>query len=152
MTTKTKDFVYSITRLGLPYRYGFMLMAIFQLIPSFEAEMNNIKYAQMARGLILEGNTFLKKYKNFFKYTIQPILISALRKGIELSTAMDSACFGIYRNRTYLEGIKYSKLDSILSLISTLSTMLVFYLYITGNLPILFNFSETLRKLLFPSG
>ncbi|MBS7609972.1 energy-coupling factor transporter transmembrane protein EcfT [Candidatus Bathyarchaeota archaeon] len=152
MTTKTKDFVYSITRLGIPYRYGFMLMTIFQLIPSFEAEMNNIKYAQMARGLILEGNTFFKKYRNFFKYTIQPILISSLRKGIELATAMDSACFGIYKNRTYLEEVKYSNLDFILSFISIISTIIVFYLYITGNIPILLNFSETLRKLLFPSG
>jgi energy-coupling factor transporter transmembrane protein EcfT len=152
MTTKTKDFVYSMAKLGLPYRYAFMLMAIFQLIPSFELEANHIKYAQMARGLRLEGSNFFKKYQNFVKYTIQPILISALRKGIELAISMDSACFGIYRNRTYLEEVKSSQFDLIFSLTIILFTTITFYLSITGNLPSILNFSEILKKLLFPSG
>jgi len=152
MTTKLKDFVYAITKLGVPYRYSFMLMIIFRLIPSFERDVNNVMYAQMARGLRLDKTSILKRYTNFIKYTVKPVLISSLRKGLTLAISMDSACFGAYKKRTFLDEVTYSRTDLVFSSILLSITVLIVYASFTGRLPTLFNFSETIRRLFFPSG
>lgn len=152
MTTKLKDFVYAMTKLGVPYRYGFMLITIFRLIPSFEMDANNVRYAQMARGLRLDKTGNLKKYVNFIKYTVKPLLISSLRRGLVLATSMDSACFGAYEKRTYLDDVTISRTDIAFSSILLLITVLIIYASFAGRLPVLFNFSETIRRFFFPSG
>ena len=152
MTTRLKDFVYALTTLGVPYRYGFMLITIFRLIPSFEIEVNNIGYAQMARGLRLEKTGILRRFIRFMKYMVKPMLISSLRRGLTLAISMDSACFGIYEKRTYLDDVAISRADLIFSLILLSVTVLIVYASLVGKLLILFDFSETIRRLFFPSG
>lgn len=152
MATKLKDFVYAMTKLGVPYRYGFMLIIIFRLIPSFEMEANNVTYAQMARGLRLEKTGILRRYVNFIKYTVKPVLISSLRRGLVLATSMDSACFGAYEKRTYIDNVTESRTDIIFSSILLSTTVLIVYASFVGRLPILFDFSETIRRFFFPSG
>ena len=152
MTTKMKDFVYSMARLGVPYRYAYMVITVFRLIPLFETEVNNVRHAQMARGLGLEKTGVLRKYANYIKYTVKPMLISSLRRGMALAISMDSACFGIYKKRTYIHEVNNSRADFVFSAAISLLTVLIFYASFTGMLLPLFNFSETIKTLLFPSG
>ncbi|MEM3464972.1 MAG: energy-coupling factor transporter transmembrane component T [Thermoproteota archaeon] len=152
MTTKLKDFAYMLIKLGVPYRYAFMLITAFRLIPSVEKYANNIKHAQMARGLKLEDTAKLKGYVNFIKYTIKPVLISSLRSGLLLAISMDSACFGAYRNRVFLDDVVFSKKDASLCFIILLALALGIYFYSTGRLPVLLDLSEAIRRLFHPSG
>jgi len=152
MTTKMKDFVYSMAKIGVPYRYAYMVIIVFRLIPTFESEMERIRHAQMARGLGLEKTGLFKKYRNYIKYTLRPLLISSLRRGIALAISMDSACFGIFKKRTYIDEIKLSSRDIAFSIAVTLITVSICFAIFTGMLPTIFNLSEKIQKMLFPSG
>jgi len=152
MTTKMKDFVYSMAKIGVPYRYAYMVIIVFRLIPTFESEMERIRHAQMARGLGLEKTGLFKKYRNYIKYTLRPLLISSLRRGIALAISMDSACFGIFKKRTYIDEIKLSSRDIAFSIAVTLITVSICFAMFTGMLPTIFNLSEKIQKMLFPSG
>ncbi len=147
-----KDFVYSMTKLGMPYRYAYMIITVFRLIPLLEDEVNNIGQAQMARGLGFERTGVFRKYSNYIKYTVKPVLISSLRRGRALAISMDSACFGIYNKRTYVDEVNNSKADFAFSIVVSVLTVLILYATFTGVLTPLFSFSETIKALLFPSG
>ncbi|NHV98405.1 MAG: energy-coupling factor transporter transmembrane protein EcfT [Thaumarchaeota archaeon] len=152
MTTRLNDLAYMLVKLGMPYRYSFMIITSFRLIPSLEKYAENIKYAQLARGLNLDRAGILRRYFNFVKYTVKPLLISALRGSLTLAISMDSACFGAYRSRVFLNDVPYSKQDVFISAVILLIMTLSIYVIFTGRLPILFDFSETIRRLFYPSG
>ena len=101
---------------------------------------------------MLEKTGLLRRYGNYMNYTVKPILISSLRRGIDLATSMDSACFGIYGKRTYLQEVNSSGTDFLFSSLILLPTTLILYASFTGGLPIFFSFSEAVKKLFFPSG
>lgn len=150
MATKPKDFINSLMRLGLPYRYGFALISVFSLIPTFEVEANTIKYAQMARGLDYSGCkcSFIRKTINYFNYTLKPLLISSLRRADMLAISMDSGCFGAYKSRTFLHEMRWKKNDALfISIVITLSLLAV-YSTITGYIRPLFDFSNFVKSIL----
>lgn len=150
MATKPKDFINSLMRLGLPYRYGFALISVFSLIPTFEVEANTIKYAQMARGLDYSGRkySFIRKTSNYFNYTLKPLLISALRRADMLAISMDSGCFGAYKSRTFLHEVRWNKNDALFISIVVSLSLLVVYSTLMGYIRPLFDFSTFVKSIL----
>ncbi len=48
--TSSEDFAYALMQAGLPYRYGFALLAAMRFVPYFKTQANTVLQAQMARG------------------------------------------------------------------------------------------------------
>jgi len=110
-TTSPKDFVYSLMRLKIPYKYCFSFMVGIRYIPSIEQEAKTIALAQRARGFGLEkANRVKKAYRLIFE-RLMSTLVSILRKGHTTSISMENRCFGLYKKRTNLTEIKYKLLD-----------------------------------------
>ncbi|MFX0033316.1 MAG: energy-coupling factor transporter transmembrane component T family protein [Promethearchaeota archaeon] len=112
-TTSSKDFVYSLLRLRIPYRYCFSLMVGIRYIPAIEQEARTIALAQRARGFGLGGIRSVKKAYNLIFERLMSTLVSILRKGHTTSISMENRCFGLYKKRTNLIKIKFRTIDII---------------------------------------
>jgi len=134
-TTYMKDFVYSLMRLKIPYKYCFAFMVGIKYIPSIEEEAKTISLAQRARGFGLEKvNSVRKAYALIFERLVAT-LVSVLRKGHTTSISMENRCFGLYKERTNLITVKYKKID-VLFIILCVTCFLFIVLYIFHLIPI----------------
>ncbi|MFX1390637.1 MAG: energy-coupling factor transporter transmembrane component T family protein [Promethearchaeota archaeon] len=134
-TTSPKDFLYSLVKLKLPYKYCFSLMVGMRYIPSIEQEAKTIALAQKARGFGLEkANSVKKAYKLIFERLVAT-LISILRKGHITSISMENRCFGIYKKRTNLKLITFKLIDITFIILCSFVFLLV-TLYVFRILPI----------------
>ncbi len=134
-TTSPKDFLYSLIRLKVPYRYCFSLMVGIRYIPLIEQEAKTIALAQRARGFGLEkANSVKKAYKLIFERLVAT-LISILRKGHITSISMENRCFGIHKKRTNLKIIKFRLIDGVF-IFFCIFAFSFFILYLLQSLPI----------------
>lgn len=133
-TTDMKDFVYSLMRLGIPYRYCYAFMVGIRYIPLIEQEAKTISLAQRARGFGYEKVTGVKKAYNLIFERLIATLVSILRKGHTTSISMENRCFGLYKDRTNLVKIKFKVID-ILFIISCALIFGLILLYLLHLLP-----------------
>lgn len=134
-TVDMRDFVYSLMKLKIPYRYCYALMVGIRYIPLIEQEAKTISLAQRARGFGYERvNTIRKAYNLVFERLIAT-LITILRKAYVTSISMENRCFGIYKDRTNLVKI-YFKLKDIIFIIFWFFVFSLVILYLLQLLPI----------------
>jgi len=124
-TTDPNRLAYALMQAGLPYRFGFMLITALRFIPVFRLELAQVKNAQMAKGIDLEGLS-PGKFFRAIKYLFVPLVISTLSRVDALTISMESRAFGLYPERTYLDSQALSAEDKLLILAMPL-VFLVFY-------------------------
>ena len=135
-TTDMKDFVYSLMRLGIPYRYCYAFMVGIRYIPLIEQEAKTISLAQKARGFGYEKVKGIKKAYNLIFERLIATLVSILRKGHTTSISMENRCFGIYKERTNLIEIRFKARDIGFILISSfIFVCILLYLFQLFPLP-----------------
>jgi len=110
LTTDPSALAYALMRMGLPYRYGFVLITALRMAPVFEIEGNTVYQAQLTRGVKYDVRT-PRKFITLARQLILPLLVSALRKVDELAVSMEGRCFGKYPTRTYRRTIGYTRWD-----------------------------------------
>ncbi len=116
LTTKPNDIAYALMKIGLPYRYGFMLVTALRLAPILEEEGQTIYKAQILRGVRYDqGSVF--KILNLIKQFLTPLLISALRRTDKLVFSMEGRGFGRQTERTFHKSPIATSLDLLISLI-----------------------------------
>lgn len=115
LTTEPNQLAYALMKIGLPYRYGFMLVTALRLAPILENEGKTIYRAQLVRGVRYDqGN--LKKLFLIIQQFLTPLLISALSRADKLVFSMEGRGFGKYPTRTFRNMEKPSNLDGIISI------------------------------------
>ncbi|TFG27336.1 MAG: energy-coupling factor transporter transmembrane protein EcfT, partial [Promethearchaeota archaeon] len=134
-TTDMRDFVYSLMRLKIPYRYCYAFMVGIRYIPLIEQEAKTISLAQRARGFGYEKVNSIKKAYNLVFERLIATLVSILRKGHVTAISMENRCFGIYKERTNLVKI-YFKPRDILFIIITSIIFIGIFLYLLNLLPL----------------
>jgi energy-coupling factor transport system permease protein len=134
-TTDMRDFVYSLMKLKIPYRYCYALMVGIRYIPLIEQEAKTISLAQKARGFGYERVNTIKKAYNLIFERLIAILITILRKGYVTSISMENRCFGIYKDRTNLIKIYFKPKDIIFIIFWSIIFSLVI-VYLLQLLPI----------------
>lgn len=116
-TTDPAMLVHSLMKAGVPYRYGFMILMMLRFIPLFEEEMTTIGNAQKMRGLELDKGG-PRKLVLSIRYTILPLVVSALSKADALEISMEGRAFGYKHKRTFLAANRYSFADRVLIAVS----------------------------------
>ena len=134
-TTSTKDFVYSLIRLKIPYKFCFAFMVGVKYIPMIEQEAKTIALAQQARGFSLDRVKSFRKAYAFISERLIGTLVSILRKGHTTSLSMENRCFGIDKKRTNLIVIRFHVRDFIFIFIC-ISLFILGVLYLFGVLPV----------------
>jgi energy-coupling factor transport system permease protein len=127
-TTDPNRLAYGLMQAGLPYRPGFMLVTALRFIPVFHMELAQVRNAQMAKGIELEGLS-PRKLLRAVRYIIIPLVISALSKVDSLTISMESRAFGLYSSRSFLTSQPLSVKDKIIILAAPLSAFLFYLIF-----------------------
>jgi energy-coupling factor transport system permease protein len=110
LTTDPNGLAYSLMQVGVPYRYGFVLITALRLVSVFEREGQIVYQAQLARGVRYDTRS-LRRFLNLARQFFLPMLVSALSKVDALAISMEGRCFGKYPSRTFLRETNFTRQD-----------------------------------------
>ncbi len=115
-------------RLHVPVHELAMMMSIaLRFIPTLIEETDKIMSAQKARGADFESGNLIQKAKALIPILV-PLFISALRRAIELATAMECRCYHGGEGRTKLHVLQYQSRDLAALLLSGVIMVVVIVL------------------------
>ena len=110
LTTDPNHLAYTLMIVGLPYRYGFMLVTALRMAPVMENEAQTIYRAQLVRGVRYDQQN-IKKVFLLMQQFLVPLIISALRRADKLVFSMEGRGFGRYTSRTFRNKSSLTSLD-----------------------------------------
>jgi energy-coupling factor transport system permease protein len=134
LTTSPDGLGLALEQSGIPYELSFAFTTAVRFVPVLAEEAQTIMDAQKARGLELERGNFLKRIRNYIPILI-PLIVSAIRRSLELAEAMESRAWGATKKRTNLYVLKLTKSDYFLLVISILMLVLAIYVWLYFTIP-----------------
>jgi len=110
LTTSPDHLGLALEQTRVPYEFAFAFTTAVRFVPVLAEEAQTIMDAQKARGLELEKGGFLKRIRNYIPVLI-PLIVSAIRRSLELAEAMESRAWGATKKRTNLYALKLHRGD-----------------------------------------
>ena len=110
LTTSPDHLGLALEQTRVPYEFAFAFTTAVRFVPVLAEEAQTIMDAQKARGLELEKGGFLKRIRNYVPVLI-PLIVSAIRRSLELAEAMESRAWGATKKRTNLYALKFHRGD-----------------------------------------
>lgn len=102
-----------LKKLNVPVHDIAMMVSIaFRFIPILVEETDKIMKAQMARGAEFDGKGIVKKAKSMVPLIV-PLLISSIKRALDLATAMEARCYRGGNGRTKMKPLKYKNIDGV---------------------------------------
>ncbi len=126
LTTSPDHLGLALEQSRVPYEFCFAFTTAVRFVPVLAEEAQTIMDAQKARGLELERGNFIKRVRNYIPILI-PLVVSAIRRSLELAETMESRAWGASDKRTNLYVLKPKGPDYALALISVLMLILAIY-------------------------
>ncbi len=123
----------------VPYEFSFAFTTAVRFVPVLAEEAQTIMDAQKARGLELEKGGFMKRIRNYVPVLI-PLIVSAIRRSLELAEAMESRAWGAVKKRTNLYGLTLHRGDAVLLAITVGVLVLAVYVRWFVQVPTLSQF------------
>jgi energy-coupling factor transport system permease protein len=127
-TTDPNKLAYALMQVGLPYRFGFALITALRFIPVFHLELEQVRNAQMAKGIELEGLS-PRNLLRAVRYLFVPLVISALSRVDNLTISMEGRAFGLYPVRTYMSSQTLSTKDKLAILVTPLFFLFLYFVF-----------------------
>ena len=126
-----------IGRLGLeqirvPYSISFTFTTAVRLVPTMAIDAQTVVDAQRSRGLELDKGNLMTRIRNYIPILI-PLIISAIRRSVELAEALESRAFGATEERTAIVTLRMRLPDYLIIIATTLGLGLAIYVsrYVT---------------------
>ncbi|MBN2560078.1 MAG: energy-coupling factor transporter transmembrane protein EcfT [Phycisphaerae bacterium] len=119
-TTEPYALACGLMGIGLPYRWGFALIAALRLAPIFQLEAHHVYQAQLVRGVAYD-TAGPRRWWLVLRHLCLPLLVSALRTAHSLSLSMEGRAFGLYRQRTYMCDVSAGRRDFVAGALLALS-------------------------------
>ena len=139
LTTSPDHLGLALEQTRLPYEFSFAFTTAVRFVPVLAEEAQTIMDAQKARGLELEKGNFMKRIRNYIPVLI-PLIVSAIRRSLELAEAMESRAWGATKKRTNLYMLKLHRGDFALLAISVGVLALAIYTRLFVHVPTLSQF------------
>jgi energy-coupling factor transport system permease protein len=133
LTTSPDHLGLALEQSRVPYEFAFAFTTAVRFVPVLAEEAQTIMDAQKARGLELEKGGFLKRIRNYVPVLI-PLIVSAIRRSLELAEAMESRAWGATKNRTNLYALKLHRGD--FALLAITIAILAVAVYVRWYVPI----------------
>ena len=133
LTTSPDLLGLALEQTHVPYEFSFAFTTAVRFVPVLAEEAQTIMDAQKARGLELEKGNFMKRIRNYVPVLI-PLIVSAIRRSLELAEAMESRAWGAVKKRTNLYGLKLHRGD--FALIALTVGVLVLAVYVRLFIPV----------------
>lgn len=134
LTTSPDHLGLALEQTRIPYEFCFAFTTAVRFVPVLAEEAQTIMDAQKARGLELEKGNFLKRIRNYIPILV-PLIISAIRRSLELAEAMESRAWGAIEKRTNLYVLKIRRADYFLIGISILALSISLYIRFYVSIP-----------------
>jgi energy-coupling factor transport system permease protein len=126
LTTSPDHLSLALEQSHVPYEFTFAFTTAVRFVPVLAEEAQTIMDAQKARGLELEKGNFMKRVRNYIPILI-PLIVSAIRRSLELAETMESRGWGAVKKRTNLYVLKMRQADLMLIMISIVLLATVVY-------------------------
>jgi len=139
LTTSPDHLGLALEQSRVPYEFAFAFTTAVRFVPVLAEEAQTIMDAQKARGLELEKGNMMKRIRNYIPVLI-PLIVSAIRRSLELAEAMESRAWGASKKRTNLYALKLHKGDYTLLAMSIIVLVAAVYLYFFFSIPTLASF------------
>jgi energy-coupling factor transport system permease protein len=110
LTTSPDHLGLALEQTRVPYEFAFAFTTAVRFVPVLAEEAQTIMDAQKARGLELEKGGILKRIRNYVPVLI-PLIVSAIRRSLELAEAMESRAWGATKKRTNLFALRLHRGD-----------------------------------------
>lgn len=133
LTTSPDHLSLALEQSHVPYDFTFAFTTAVRFVPVLAEEAETIMDAQKARGLELERGNFLKRVRNYIPVLI-PLIVSAIRRSLELAEAMESRAWGASPKHTNLYVLKLRRGDAAILLAS--AALLVVGVYVRYFVPV----------------
>jgi energy-coupling factor transport system permease protein len=144
LTTSPDHLGLALEQTHVPYFFVFAFTTAVRFVPVIAEEAETIMDAQKARGLEREKGNFLKRIRNYIPILI-PLIVSAIRRSLDLAEAMESRAWGATEKRTNLYILRIHKKDILLLAITIAILASALYTRLFIHIPSL----ESLLKNLF---
>lgn len=138
LTTSPDHLGLALEQTRVPYELVFAFTTAVRFVPVLAEEAQTIMDAQKARGLELERGNFLKRIRNYIPILI-PLIVSAIRRSLELAEAMESRAWGATKKRTNLYALQLHKGDFALLAITVGILSLAIYVRLYVAVPSISN-------------
>ena len=102
----------TLIRLGIPYRYGYLLILALRFVPFFQRELRIVREAQRIRGLQASIRS-LRGIRRAIRYTFVPVLVSGLMRVDSIALSMKGRCFGLHPRRTHPKPERFEAADGV---------------------------------------
>jgi energy-coupling factor transport system permease protein len=136
MTTSADDLGLALEQIHVPYSISFTFTTAVRLVPTMAIDAQTVVDAQRSRGLELDKGSLLKRIRNYIPILI-PLIISAIRRSVELAEALESRAFGATEKRTAIVTLKMKAADYVVILATALGFALALYVNLYVKLPTL---------------
>jgi len=133
LTTSPDHLGLALEQTRMPYEFAFAFTTAVRFVPVLAEEAQTIMDAQKARGLELEKGGVLKRIRNYVPVLI-PLIVSAIRRSLELAEAMESRAWGATKKRTNLYALKLRRGD--LALLAMNVALLVVAIFVWLYVPV----------------
>ncbi len=134
LTTSPDHLGLALEQSHVPYEFSFAFTTAVRFVPVLAEEAQTIMDAQKARGLELEKGNFMKRIRNYVPVLI-PLIVSAIRRSLELAEAMESRAWGATKKRTNLYALKLHKGDYALLAIIVVVLIVSIYVLLFVHVP-----------------
>jgi energy-coupling factor transport system permease protein len=134
LTTSPDHLGLALEQTHVPYEFTFAFTTAVRFVPVLAEEAQTIMDAQKARGLELERGNFLKRIRNYIPILI-PLIVSAIRRSLELAEAMESRAWGATKKRTNLYVLKMHRGDLALIIITICILAIAIYVRLYIAIP-----------------
>jgi energy-coupling factor transport system permease protein len=122
-TTPPEVLSNSLFKMGVPYPFAFVLSASMQFVPVLLRRLRNIRDAQRARGIPIEGGLSLLTH---LPALAGPLLIQAFKFADELAEAMEARGFGM-PGRRFRHEPRFRWMDWMVVIISVAVLVVAFW-------------------------
>jgi energy-coupling factor transport system permease protein len=138
LTTSPDHLGLALEQTHVPYEFVFAFTTAVRFVPVLAEEAQTIMDAQKARGLELERGNFLKRIRNYIPILI-PLIVSAIRRSLELAEAMESRAWGATKNRTNLYKLRMHTGDFILIALTVIILVVTVYIRLFVGIPSMYD-------------
>ncbi len=126
LTVHPDDFALALVKLHVPYDFAFAFSMAVRYVPTIATETETIRDAQMSRGLELQRGNLIRRIRNYLPILI-PIIVSSIRRALQVAESLESRAFGATAKRTSLYELKLRKRDVGLMFFTTFIVVLAIY-------------------------
>jgi energy-coupling factor transport system permease protein len=136
MTTKPKEILLALNKLGVPIKLTFVAMTALRFVPVVMEEWYVTLNAQQARGLKIR-KLDIKGMLSALSTTLSTLIVNSIRRARILALAMETRAFGANVKKVSYNELKMSRVDIALTIAISIATAfimvaIVLFPYYTG--------------------